>query len=110
MPYLEDHAGALSRHPKLAYRVYVYSDVGFSLGEKKPTDAGVRGGGDDGWSSAMHWGPPQRLLPPFEQTAFCNCTCDIIKRECPMHKVHVRLQKIQNQLERHMTYLNMLQP
>ena len=58
----------------------------------------------------VHKKSPANVVEHLKHMGDIVCTCDIIKRECPMHKVHVRLQKIQNQLERHMTYLNMLQP
>ncbi|KAL1514592.1 hypothetical protein AB1Y20_003686 [Prymnesium parvum] len=111
VPFLEDLAGALARHPQLRYRVCVYSDVEFSLGDK-PQRSGGGAAFAHGWSQTKHWGAPphpvSRKLPLAECTAFCNCTCDPISRECPMHNVYKRLHALQVGLDAQLKFLTTL--
>ena len=116
LPYLLDPAAALSTHPALGYRVTVYADVPFGLGERPHCAACDPSSLFDSTSQRIkHWGscppvqPQFRKLAQMDCTAFCNCTCDAAARECPMYRVYSRLHAIHAKLNAQMSFLSTLE-
>jgi len=91
MPYLADPAGALQANPNLAYRVFVYSDQPFTLGEEEEEDEDLKCG------ACICWGMGKHPLQQNEHT-------------CIQLKIFNSLKRMEKGLDRQLKWLETLTP
>lgn len=73
-PFLQNPAAAVAAHPALGFRVTVYSDVDFTLGNDDPKCGGPK--------------------------------CDYNCKNCPMFEVYERLLRIEQGVDKHLSFLS----